>query len=125
MQEGVAVQELEQRYSRFRVEVQSAMDRNEAGVSYESIAKRITGREVSEAQAGGKLPLLRASHAPQKTATGQGEGSQSSSHCNAISEALLELVHSTRLLWPPACQLAMMCHAIAISKLMYLDFYPP
>ena len=48
---GVITQELEQRYTRFRVEVQTALDRCEAGATYESLARRILQRENSETHA--------------------------------------------------------------------------
>ena len=47
----VFTQELEQRYTRFRVEVQTALDRCEAGATYESLARRILQRENSETHA--------------------------------------------------------------------------
>lgn len=45
------VQELEQRYTRFRVEVQTALDRCESHATYASLAKRVISRETSESNA--------------------------------------------------------------------------
>ena len=45
------LQDLEQRYMRFRVEVQTALDRNETNATYASLARRIITRENSEANA--------------------------------------------------------------------------
>ena len=45
------MQELEQRYTRFRVEVQTALDKCESRATYASLAKRVIGRETSESNA--------------------------------------------------------------------------
>lgn len=49
--DSTPLQELEQRYTRFRVEVQTALDRCESGATYASLAKRVITRENSEANA--------------------------------------------------------------------------
>lgn len=45
------MQELEQRYTRYRVEVQTALDKCESGATYASLANRVISRETSETHA--------------------------------------------------------------------------
>ena len=62
-------QELEQRYTRFRVEVQTALDRCESGATYASLAKRVISREASETNALGTAPSTRPTLVKKPTPT--------------------------------------------------------
>lgn len=61
------VQELQQRYNRFRVEVQTAVDRCEAGATYASLARRVMSRETTASNAGANGLAMKSSKASKSS----------------------------------------------------------
>lgn len=79
-------QELEQRYNRFRVEVQTAVDRNELTATYANLARRVMSRETNATNAGSSGLAIKGSKAHKQAGTG-------STRCQRSQGAFLKQLH--------------------------------